>query len=163
MKLFDAEAYFKTLAETNKLCVEQGFRFCTCSGLENLEEAIGQFRKVNNFFIFDDTTEGQEFKGAGGGYYHKRLFTVSLMRRYRLDDMEDRAKQLEICRQLFKQLVSRMIKDKEEAIKLAYLKTDNILYREYGRAMFSGCTGLYFIVESSEPENLCYNAEEWIK
>lgn len=163
MKLFDAEAYFKTLAETNKLCVEQGFRFCTCSGLENLEEAIDQFRKVNNFFIFDDTTEGQEFKGAGGGYYHKRLFTVSLMRRYRIDDMEDRAKQLEICRQLFKQLVSRMIKDKEETIKLAYLKTDNILYREYGRAMFSGCTGLYFIVECSEPENLCYNAEEWIK
>ena len=98
MELFNAEEYFKDIAATNKLCVDEGFRFCTCSGLENLEEAIDQFRKVSNFFIFDDTTEGQEFRGAGGGYYHKRLFTVSLMRRYRIDDMADRAKQLAICR-----------------------------------------------------------------
>ena len=162
MELFNAEEYFKDIAATNKLCVDEGFRFCTCSGLENLEEAIDKFRKVSNFFIFDDTTEGQEFRGAGGGYYHKRLFTVSLMRRYRIDDMADRAKQLAICRKLFKQIVSKLLKDKEETEKLTYLKTDNILYREYDSAMFNGCTGLYFIVECSEPENLCYNKEEWL-
>ena len=162
MELFNAEEYFKDIATTNKLCVDEGFHFCTCSGLENLEEAIDKFRKVSNFFIFDDTTEGQEFRGAGGGYYHKRLFTVSLMRRYRIDDMADRAEQLAICRKLFKQIVSKLLKDKEETEKLTYLKTDSILYREYDSAMFNGCTGLYFIVECSEPENLCYNKEEWL-
>lgn len=161
MGLFNAEEYFRKLSSTNKFCLAENFRFCTCSGLENLEDAIANFTKVNNFFIFDDTTEGQEFKGAGGGYYHQRIYTVSLMRRYRLDDMTDRAEQLDICRRLFKQLISKMLKDKEEMPELSYLKTDNILYREYGRAMFSGCTGLYFMVECSEPENLCYNPEEW--
>lgn len=161
MELFNAEEYFKEVFTKNKLCQAENFTFCTCSGLESLEEAIDSFRKVNNFFIFDDTTEGQEFKGAGGGYYHKRLFTVSLMRRYKLDDMVDRNRQLAICRKLFKQIVSKLIRDKEETLKLSYLKTDNILYREYGRYMFNGCTGLYFIVECSEPENLCYKEEEW--
>ena len=54
MELFNAEEYFRNIATTNKLCVDEGFRFCTCSGLENLEDAIDQFRKVSNFFIFDD-------------------------------------------------------------------------------------------------------------
>ncbi len=161
MELFDAEEYFKNLSAKNKLCKKEDFKFCTCSGLENLEEAISSFRKEKSFFIFDDTTEGQEFKGRGGGYYHQRLFTISLMRRYRIDDMKDRTEQLAVCRSVFKQVVSRLLRDKENTAKLTYLKTDKILYREYGRYMFSGCTGLYFIVECSEPENLCYNAEEW--
>ena len=163
MGLFNAEEYFRDIAARNKLCAAEGFRFCACSGPENIEHPIAQFRKENSFFIFDDTTEGQEFKGKGGGYYHQRLFTVSLMRRYRIDDMKDRAEQLAICRRLFKQIVSRLLRDKETNTELTYLKTDNILYREYGRYMFSGCTGRYFIVEVSEPENLCYNADEWEK
>ena len=66
MELFNAEEYFKNIATTNKLCIDEGFHFCTCSGLENLEDAIDLFRKVSNFFIFDDTTEGQDFRGAEG-------------------------------------------------------------------------------------------------
>ena len=77
--------------------------------------------------------------------------------------MEDREKQLAICRELYTQIVSRLIKDKARCDDLIYLKTDSIFYREFNKYMFSGCTGLCFMLECSEPENLCYNAEQWQK
>ena len=52
MGLFNAEEYFRDIAAKNKLCAAEGFRFCACSGPENIEEAIAQFRKENSFFIF---------------------------------------------------------------------------------------------------------------
>lgn len=159
--LFDARSYFENVCNTNKLAVTEKFHFATCPGIENLEGVITELRKVANFFVFDDTAEGHNFKGSNGGYFRKRVFTVSLLRRYMINDMADREKQLEICRTLYKQIVSKLIKDKKEKEDLTFLKTERIFYREYNKYMFSGCTGLCFMVECSEPENLCYNAEEW--
>lgn len=158
---FNAQEYFGRICKENKLAVAEKFHFTTCPGIENLEGVINDLRKVANFFVFDDTTEGQNFRGSGGGYFRKRVFTVSLLRRYRLNDMEDREKQLSVCRELYKQIVSRLIKDKTDCDDLIYLKTDSIFYREFNKYMFSGCTGLCFMLECSEPENLCYNAELW--
>lgn len=159
---FDARNYFECLCSENKLAMEEEFHFATCPGIENLEGVINDMRKVANFFVFDDTTEGQNFRGNGGGYYRKRIFTVSLLRRYRINDMDDREKQLSVCRELYKQIVARLIKDKRECEDLSYLNTGSIFYREYNKYMFSGCTGLCFMVECAEPEHLCYNADEWL-
>ncbi len=159
---FDACNYFERLCLENKLAVAEEFHFVTCPGIENLEGVINDMRKVANFFVFDDTTEGQNIRGNGGGYYRKRIFTVSLLRRYRINDMDDREKQLSVCRELYKQIVARLIKDKRECKDLVFLNTGSIFYREYNKYMFSGCTGLCFMIECSEPENLCYNADEWL-
>ena len=159
---FDARSYFERLCSENKLAIAEQFHFATCPGIENLEGVINDMRKVANFFVFDDTTEGQNFRGSGGGYYRKRIFTVSLLRRYRINDMADREKQLAVCREFYKQIVTRLIKDKKECEDLVYLNIESIFYREFNKYMFSGCTGLCFMVECAEPENLCYNAHEWL-
>lgn len=158
---FDAHRYFERLCLENKLAVAENFQFATCPGIENLEGVIDNLRKFANFFVFDDTVEGQNFRGSSSGYFRKRIFTVSLLRRYRINDMADREAQLSVCRKLYTQIVSRLIKDKRELHDLTYLNTDRIFYREFGKAMFSGCTGLCFMIECAEPENLCYNEEEW--
>lgn len=160
---FDAQSYFESLCQKNKMAQANGFHFCTCPGVENLEGVINNTRKVANFFVFDDTAEGVNFRGAGGGYYRRRVFTVSLLRRYEINNMEDREAQLSVCRELYKQILSKLIRDKRNYSNLNYLKTDSVFYREFNRAMFSGCTGLYFMVECSEPENVCYNENEWEK
>lgn len=160
---FDARTYFEKICAENKLAVAENFHFATCPGIENLEGVINDVRKVANFFVFDDTVEGQNFRGSGGGYFRKRVFTVSLLRRYRLNDMNDREAQLAVCRELYKQIVSRLIKDKRENPNLVYLDTNSIFYREFDKIIFNGCTGLYFMLECAEPENLCYNADQWMK
>ena len=48
-----------------------------------------------------------------------------------------------------------------------YLLCENIpasirpYIRELGQYFINGCTGLYFMVDVSEPTNLCYNEQEW--
>ena len=160
---FNAQEYFERLCNENKLAVDEGFHFATCPGIENLEGVVNDIRKVANFFVFDDTAEGVNFRGAGGGYYRRRVFTVSLLRRYEIYNMEDREAQLAVCRELYKQILSRLIRDKRNYPDLNYLKTDSIFYREFNKYMFSGCTGLYFMLECSEPEDFCYNESEWEK
>lgn len=160
--LFDAHVYFRELCSHNKLASEGGFHFCTCSGIESLQEPLQNYRTRSAFFCVDDTTDSAVFRGRGGGHYVRRVFTVFLLRRYRIDDLTDRQAQLDVCRRLFNQLLSKMIVDEDELHnELVYLRTDNVLSRELGQYFLSGCTGLYFMVEVSEPVDLVYNEEQW--
>ena len=67
------------------------------------------------------------------------------------------------CRQLFRQFHSRMIRDKYiyEDLDLSFLNVSKIYARELGEYFISGCTGLYFMVELTEPTDLCYKEDEW--
>lgn len=77
--------------------------------------------------------------------------------------MKDRAEKLDICRQIFRQFHSRMIRDKYmyEDMDKSFLNVSQIYARELGEYFISGCTGLYFMTEVSEPINLCYKEDEW--
>ena len=161
---FDAERYFKTICEQNKLAKEHGFEFCTCSGIESLQEPLDLFTTTNAFFCLDDTNDGALFRGRGGGFYKKRTFTLFLMHRYEFREMKEHSRVLGICRNLFNQIVSKLIVDADDlSNELIYLETGNILCRELGQYFLNGCTGLYFMIDVSEPVNLCFNPDEWQK
>ena len=162
-RLFDAYKYFKSLCETNRLAKECKFRPCTCSGIESLQGPLERFRSFGAFFCIDDTNDSALFRGKSGGWYLKRTLTVFLLHRYTFNDEEDRAKWLGVCRDLFLQLMSRMIIDADDlSNELIYLHTENVMSREFGQYFMNGCTGLYFMIDVSEPVNLKYNPEEWL-
>lgn len=159
--LFDAIGYFKDLCSKNKLAVANNFFPCVCSGINTLEDVMTNFRSQSAFLCVDDTNDGAT-EQTSGGYFKKRTFTVFLLKQYKLNDMADRQKSLDVCRQLYRQIHSRMIIDKENLNnELVYLNTENILSREFGEFFMSGCTGLYFMTDVSEPINLQYNSDEW--
>lgn len=161
-EFFDSEEYFSSLCEKNRLARNHGFRSCTCSGIETLQGPLEKFRSTKAFFCLDDVNEGQMYQGRGGGFYKKRTFTVFLLHRYTFGDEADRIAKLGICRQLFAQLSSRMIRDsKKLRSDLIYLGVDNILCRELGKYFLNGCTGLYFMIDVEEPVDLVYDPEEW--
>lgn len=84
------------------------------------------------------------------------------MKRYTFNDMADRQASLDICRQLARQVHSRMLLDREDmSNELVYLNTDNVYMRELGEYFINGCTGLYFMIDVSEPIDLSFNADEW--
>ena len=161
INLFDAVGYFSRLCKKNKLANEQGFFPCVCSGIHSLQEVLQEFRFHSAFFAVDDTNDGVT-EERSGGYFKKRVFTVFLMKSYRIDDMEDRQKSLDVCRRLFRQIHSRLLRDKEDLDnEMVYLNTERIASRELGQYFINGCTGLYFMVDVSEPIDLCYNEQEW--
>lgn len=159
--LFDAISYFKGMASKNKLAKVLGFYPCTCSGMNSLEDVLANFRTKSAFLAVDDTNDGVTERRSGG-FFKKRTFTIFLLNKYRYDDMADRQQSLDVCRQIYRQIHSRLLVDKERmSNSLVYLNVDNIYTRELGEYFISGCTGLYFMVEVSEPINLMYDELEW--
>lgn len=161
-QLFDYIEYFRGLWEHNKLAQNNDFVFCTCSGIETLQGPLQKFRTAQAFFCVDDTNDGITFRGTNGGWFKRRTITVFLMHRYNIKKMSDYQDALSLCRELFQQLYSRMLID-EDALSndMVYLRTENILSRELGRYFLNGCTGLYFMVEVSEPIDLTYDENQW--
>lgn len=159
---FDSEAYFSRLCEANRLAVKNGFKFCTCSGMQTLQGPLDRFRTTSAFFCLDDTNDGAMFQGRGGGWYKKRTFTVFLLHRYTFGDEASRRSALGVCRDLFRQLMARMIVDADDLQNdLIYLHTETVLSRELGQYFLNGCTGLYFMIDVSEPVDLVYDSAEW--
>lgn len=160
-RLFDAHAYFCNLCARNKLTKQHQFHPCTVSGIESLQEPLQQFRQKTAFLAVDDTNDGVTVQQSGG-WFKKRTFTVFLLMRYRMDDMADRRAKLAVCREIYRQFVSHMIVDKEDlSNELVYLNTARIMSRELGTYFMSGCTGLYFMADVLEPQDVSYNEEEW--
>ena len=161
VNLFDAIGYFKNMCSGNRLPKAHNFYPCVCSGINSLEEVLENFRRQSAFFAVDDTNDGVTERRSGG-YFKKRTFTIFIMKRYTFNDMEDRQRALDICRQLARQVHSRMLLDGEDLTNdLIYLNTDNVYSRELGEYFINGCTGLYFMIDVSEPIDLSYNADEW--
>ena len=159
--LFDALSYFKGMCKKYKLAKAHAFYPCVCSGINSLEEVLQNLRRESAFFAVDDTNDGVTEKRSGG-YFKKRTFTVFLMMRYRISDMAERQAALEVCRQLFRQVHSRKLVDRENLDnELVYLNSDNVYSRELGEYFISGCTGLYFMIDVSEPVSLIYDSDEW--
>ena len=78
--------------------------------------------------------------------------------------MEDREEKLNLCRQVFSQFVRRMIWDREHRPDndddLTFLNVEKIYSKEFGRYTMAGVTGLYFMVENDEPEEMDYEDEQ---
>lgn len=162
VEFFNAEDYFKSLCSTNRLAKEHNFLTCTCSGIQSLEGPLEKYRTTNAFFCVDDVNDGQMYQGKGGGWYKRRTFTVFIMHRYKFGDEADRVAKLALCRQLFRQIATRLLVDsKKLRSDLIYLGVENILCRELGQYFLNGCTGLYFMIDVEEPVNLLYNPDEW--
>lgn len=160
--LFDSEKYFAALCAGNRLARANGFKFCTCSGIESLQGPLERFRRDNAFFCLDDTNDGQLFRGENGGWFKRRTFTLFLLHRHTFGDETDRAAKLSLCRRLFSQIMSKMIIDADDlSNELIYLHTENVMSREFGQYFLNGCTGLYFMIDVSEPVNLIFDRAEW--
>lgn len=159
--MFDAIGYFKELCAQNRLAKSEGFYPCACSGIDSLEEVLENFRKQQSFMAVDDTNDGVT-EQRSGGYFKKRTITVFLLHRYEFGNMSDREQALAVCREIFRQIHSRLLVDKERFDNcLIYMNTENIYSRELGQYFINGCTGLYFMVDVSEPLNLMYDSDEW--
>ncbi|MBO6058674.1 MAG: hypothetical protein J6P67_00830 [Bacteroidaceae bacterium] len=160
---FDALAYFEELGKKNKLAKANNFKVDYCSGPGALELMMQEYRDAQNFIFIDDTTSGNTFSNKVG-WFDKNVYKVFIIAGYDYGDADSYNQALQICRKIFQQMLSRVIRDKESykyGDKLMYLNTQSIYSSEFGRYSFNGATGLYFMVENLESLDLIYDDSEW--
>lgn len=160
---FDALAYFAELGEKNKLAQANNFKVDYCSGPGALEPMMQGYRQYQNFIFVDDTTSGNTFSNKVG-WFDRNVYCIHILAGYQYGNNENYNQALQLCRKLFRQILSRIIKDKESykyGDKLMYLNTGNVYSNEYGRYSFNGCTGLFFQIQNDEPTYLVFDADEW--
>ena len=160
---FDAIAYFYALTERNKLAQEKGFVPVTISNTDNLEGLMEEYRDNDRFVAVTDTNSGNLSSPDGAyGFSKRRAFTVFILSAYEYGNMQSRQEELELCRELFRQFVSRILRDKylyDE--KQMYFDTHAIPNQELGRYYLSGVAGLHFTLYVQEPVDLQYEEDQW--
>ncbi len=160
---FDAVDYFYSMTEHNRLAKEKGFIPVTISSTDNLEGLFEEYRDADRFVAVTDTNSGNLSSADGAyGFSRHRAYTVFILSAYEYGNMQSRQKELELCRTLFHQFVSKIIRDKylyEE--KMMYFDTHSIPNQEIGRYYLSGMTGLHFTLYVQEPIELIYDDGQW--
>lgn len=160
---FDAISYFTDMTRSNRMAMEKGFVTVVISSSDNLEGLFEEYRDNDRFVAVSDTNSGNLSSPDGAyGFSKRRAYTVFILSAYEYNNMDSRQKELELCRALFYQFVSRIIRDKYSYDeKQMYIDTHAIPNQEIGRYYLSGMTGLHFTIYVQEPIDLVYDNEQW--
>lgn len=159
--MFDFNAYLHTLSAHNRLALDHHFQSGTCSGIDGMEDLLRHYSTATAFVLSDDVTTGETYEKSGG-WFVRRTFTVFLLHRYDYGDESSRAAALNLCRELKRQLQSRLLHERDSLqLKNIYLALDAMPATEIGRFMGDSLTGLYFMVNVDEPQTLCYEPDQW--
>ena len=160
---FDDLAYFVELGQHNKLAKHNNFHVGYCSGPDGLDQVMQEYRDFANFILVDDTTSANTF-GAKPGWFDRKVYAVYIIAGYEYQNEASYKEKMALCRTIFKQLLSRVIRDKAEmryGKALMYLNLETVTSNEFGRYSFNGATGLFFQLQNNEPLNLVFDPEEW--
>lgn len=160
---FNALEYFTELGKKNKLARRNRFVVDYCSGMGALVPMMQNYRDAENFIFIDDTTSGNTFSNKVG-WFDRNVYCVYILAGYDYNNAESYNETLKLCRRIFRQFLSRVIKDKERykyGDRLMYLNTGNVYSQEFGRYSFNGVTGLFFQLQNDEPTDLIYDDDDW--
>ena len=145
--IWDASEYFEQLTATNRLAKGEHFTFCQVSGLDGFEEALAHMQRTTAFVCVSDIANG--FTELNNTPHTRRVKTVFLAKRHKIDDMAARTRCMETLRELFRQYMSLLILEKTKL-------EQHCIYLDP-----SGCACAYFQIAVDVYTDLRYNADEW--
>ena len=161
--MFNFTKYITDLTQQNKKAQEHGFHPCSCSGMQELQGVINSLTDYTAFVCVNDVSSG-ETSMTGGGFSDRNSFVVFILKNYNPGDEKDRRIQKNLCRNIMRQMQSKLLYDYEEfAQQDVYFVLDSIMHNDISDFVADGCTGVFFQVHIDEPIDLTYHAEEWNK
>ena len=140
--IWDASEYFEQLTATNRLAKGERFTFCHVSGLDGFEEALAHMQRTTAFVCVSDIANG--FTELNNTPHTRRVKTVFLAKRHKIDDMAARTRCMETLRELFRQYMSLLILEKTKLEQHCIYLDPRISFNEIDRYFFSGCACAYF-------------------
>ena len=157
--IWDASEYFEHLTATNRLAKSENFTFCHVSGLDGFEEALAHMQRTTAFVCVSDIANG--FTELNNTPHTRRVKTVFLAKRHKIDDMAARTRCMETLRELFRQYMSLLILEKTKLEQHCIYLDPRISFNEIDRYFFSGCACAFFQIAVDVYTDLRYNEDEW--
>lgn len=156
---WDAATFFEDLTARNKLARDNNFVFCRVSDLNGFEEAVTQMQQAPAFVCVSDVSDG--YTELNNTPRTRRIKTIFMAMRHGAEDMQARDECMETMRELFRQFMSVLIKEKTRLDEKRIYIDSHINFNEIDRYFFSGCAGAYFQIAVDVYTNLRYNDDEW--
>ena len=156
---WDATAFFEQLTATNRLAKREGFTFCRVSGLDGFEEALDNMQQSLAFVCVSDIANG--YTELHNTPRTRRVKTVFMAMRHKIDDMKARNTCMDIMRELFRQYMSKLILEKTKLEQQCINLDPRISFNEIDQYFFSGCACAFFQVAVDVYTDLRYNPTEW--
>jgi hypothetical protein len=158
--MFNPITYFENIQKTLKATAN--YKFAKVSGLSHLEQVLQNLKRNKKFLAISDIDDGMTYEGGGSAYYERRTYTVFiLLRTGQHGDVDVRNEKMSEARSIYRQILSKIIKDKVYTAEMNQMNTDKIQFNEIPGALLSGLTGLYFTFSVDNPINLVYDEEQW--
>lgn len=160
MQEFNIIEYLQQLQR--ELKATSGYEFCRVSDPKNMEEVIQSCKRKDRFFAVDDSQEGMIFASDGDGWFERRPVVVFLLGKLKKwPDMDGRENILVETREIYRKLIARLLRDRDEHEELIYLNTDSIPFDEIPGQFSGGTAGLFFTFTIDVPVNLEYDESDW--
>ncbi|MBO6251399.1 MAG: hypothetical protein J6N71_08640 [Muribaculaceae bacterium] len=157
--IWDATEYFEHLTATNRLAKREGFTFCRVSGLDGFEEALDNMQQSLAFICVSDIANG--YTELNNTPRTRRVKTIFLAMRHKIDDMRARNTCMDIMREVFRQFMSKLILEKTKLENHCIYLDPRISFNEIDRYFFSGCACAFFQVAVDVFTDLRLNPDEW--
>lgn len=157
---WDATAFFRDLTANNRLANTEGFRFCTVSGLEGFDGALSQYKAAKALVCVSDISQGA--METDNTPHTRRVKTVFLAYRHKIDDMEARQRAYDKLRDLFRQFMSLLVQERVRLQEKSIYLDSRISFTEIDRYFFSGMACAYFNLAVTTYTDLRYNPDEWL-
>ena len=156
---WSASNFFRSLVRYNKLAKDNNFVFCDISGLEGLEEAL-QHQRAANFVCVSDISEG--YIDLNNTPRSRSVKTVFLAMKYPVDDMRARAACMDKLRELFRQFMSVLIREKVRIEQQFIYLDERISFNEIDKYFFNGAACAYFHIAVDVFTDLQIRKDEWV-
>ena len=157
---WDATTFFERLTATNRLAQDKHFRFCRVSGLQGFEEALAAMASTTAFVCVSDSAEG--FTELNNTPRTRRVKTVFIAMRHKVDSMPARLACFDIMRELFRQYMSVLILESTRLQENSLYLDPRIRFSEIPQYFASGCACASFQVAVDIFTDLRYNEDEWL-
>ncbi len=156
---WDAASFFERLTARNRLARDSGYRFCRVASLEGFHGALTDMYDTPAFVAISDETEG--YTDIDNTPHTRRVKLVFLAMRHAADRMDLREKALDNMRELFRQFMSVLIREKTQLEEGRIYLDERIRFKEMDKYFFTGCACAYFQIAVDTYTNLEYNPGEW--
>lgn len=158
---WDAADYFRGLTGRNKLAQDQHYMFAEVSGLDGLEEYIATMQSSRAAVCVSDISPG--YTEMNNTPHTRRVKTVFLMKRHKVNDMAARGRCMDEMRELFRQFMSALFKERTRINEGLLYLDPRVQFTEIERYFAAGAACAYFQISLDTYTNLVYRAEEWIE
>lgn len=158
---WNAAAFFKQLTETNKLAVENHFRFCEISSLKGLENVVKSMQNTTAWVCCCDNDAGSVVMNDNTPHTTLSKMVVMAMR-YNSDDMAARANCINKMATIFRQFCSALLTKEMDILDEDTKFNHDIELHVIPNIITPGVAAMYFVIGTNTMHDLCYDPDEWI-